>query len=175
MRYVLICVCCTSVCVCMCMRARRCISTMKILWVLILKPVLRGGIHVIQVSHGIVLPAKLHYHSWGDGVGNSVFPNQVPNREPNTWCGDGSNHANSTVLDLNILTSFEVKFWFSFDLYGNFSFVAHWLISHTSSIQNILLNQDSPSAFDVHNQYTVGEIIQLTLINTLIFYKLHED
>lgn len=71
-------------CVCMCMRARRCISTMKILWVLILKPVLRGGIHVIQVSHGIVLPAKLHYHSWGDGVGNSVFPNQVPNGEPNT-------------------------------------------------------------------------------------------
>lgn len=43
-----------------------------------------GWTHVVQLSHGIVLPSKLHYSSWGDGVGNSMFPNQVPNREPDT-------------------------------------------------------------------------------------------
>lgn len=51
---------------------------------LILKPVLRRGTHVLQVSHGIVLPAKLHYHSWRDGVGSTVFPNQVLDAELNT-------------------------------------------------------------------------------------------
>ncbi len=82
-----VCVCvCVCVCMCMCARmgARMCVLITKILWVLILKPVLRRGMRVIQVSHGIVLPAKLHYRSWGDGVGNNVFPNQVLNGELNT-------------------------------------------------------------------------------------------
>lgn len=93
MRYVLICVC---------VQERQCVVTKQILWVLILKPVLRRGMHVIQVSHGIVLPPKLHYLSWGDGVGNNVFPNQVLNEE-HMWCEGGSNQENSTVyknLDL---------------------------------------------------------------------------
>lgn len=69
----------------------------KILWVLILKPVLRRGKHVIQVSHGIVLPVKLHYQSWGDCVGNRVFPNQVLKKTEPMWCEHGSNQANTTV------------------------------------------------------------------------------
>lgn len=38
-------------------------------------------------SHTVILlPAKLHYHSWGCDVGNSVFSNQVPNWETESTC-----------------------------------------------------------------------------------------
>lgn len=40
--------------------------------------------HVIQVSHGIVLPAKLYYHSCRDGVGNGVLLTQILDEELNT-------------------------------------------------------------------------------------------
>lgn len=39
--------------------------------------------------------------------------------------------------------------------------------------KNTPQNQDSPSVFDNHNEWK--QIIQLTLINTIIFDKVHED
>ena len=64
----------------------------------------------------------------------------------------------------------------------NFQFICEGILSwlHIGSsaahpLYSFCLIKIAPSVFDIHNQYAVREIIQLTLINTVIFYKLHED
>lgn len=57
----------------------------------------------------------------------------------------------------------------TFSVYWSCSSTPHLLITQTLSSHNILRNLDSPWVFDNHNQYAVRGIIQLTLINTIIF------